>query len=144
MLTPKSKKPKMQINCKQHDISKGLDLGKLKLSIAKKQTSFKSEKEKVATAQPKSIVKFNPKFKFYINVPIKQELLNCKPLTRFQSLLCTANIFSYVGRRNVVYEVLQKLSHGSRAYCMKTRGSALQAFTRKKVFLKKHLWDVKV
>ena len=56
-------------------------------------------------------------FTFQVKVPLKDDLKNTQPFDeKLPSLLITVTILQYLGRKDVVYDLLQQLSHKSRAY----------------------------
>lgn len=66
-----------------------------------------------------------------IQVPIKTDLKDLPGLPPLNSPSCVAMIMGYVGRRDVVYNLLQQLSHTTRSYCTQYRSQALQTYVPK-------------
>ena len=55
-------------------------------------------------------------------VPIRDELLTKLPVPILQSRLGFATILAYTGYKQEIFYILQKLSHGSRAYLFNAKG----------------------
>ena len=68
-----------------------------------------------------------------IQVSIKTDLKDQPPLPRVISLPCTAMIMGYVGRRDAVNNLLQQLSHTTRAYCTQNHEKGLHTFVLKRL-----------
>ena len=69
--------------------------------------------------------------KFYIekntfDIPIWKEYLKCLPFGRLQSRHSVAVVLSYVGTNDIVYEMMRKTSHKTRAYI--TNADGLKGF----------------
>ena len=63
-----------------------------------------------------------------ILVPIKTNQAQNHPFNQLPSLLVTANVLSFVGKLDAVFELLQRINHSSRFYGFKQKSDALKGF----------------
>ena len=59
---------------------------------------------------------------------IRENLLHRYPFATLKSLYVTALILSYTGKKRIVIQLLQVLSHKGRAYCVQQINDALKGF----------------